>query len=239
MAFKHGANARVYVNGYDLSAYLRQIGVTGKADAADVTTFGAAAKSYLAGLRDATLTAEGVFDGAVGAVDAVLEAALGANRSLWSIWPQGEAAVGDIGYGLDAIATSYEVSSPAVDVTSIAAEAQSKVGPERLLSLHPMAARTASADGTSLDHGAATTNGGVGYLQVTAASGTTPTLAVKIQHSPDAVTWTDLITFTQVTAANQSERKTVTGTINRYLRASWTIGGTSPSFTFSVAFGRR
>lgn len=78
-------------------------------------------------------------------------------------------------------------------------------------------------------------------IVVTAASGTTPTLDAKIQHSIDGgTTWFDLITFTQKTAA-ATEFKAyaeVLGTTGQIwgdmLRVSYTIGGTTPSFTFSV-----
>jgi hypothetical protein len=78
-------------------------------------------------------------------------------------------------------------------------------------------------------------------IVVTAASGTTPTLDAKIQHSIDGgTTWFDLITFTQKTAVS-SEFKAyaeVFGTTGQVwgdmLRVSYTIGGTTPSFTFSV-----
>lgn len=239
MAVKHGKDARVYVNGYDLSGYFNQFGISGKADAVETTTFGAIAKSYIAGQKDATVSAEGIFDGATGAVDQVLSQALGSNSSIWTYWPQGETAVGDDGYGCDAIETTYEVTSPVDGVVAVSAEAQSKTGPERVDSLHPLATRTATGNGSSHDNGAATSNGGVAYLHVTAASGTSPSLTVNVQHSTDNATWVDLITFTAVTAGNQAQRVAVSGTVNRYVRATWTISGTSPSFTFSASFGRK
>lgn len=70
-------------------------------------------------------------------------------------------------------------------------------------------------------------------LDVTAASGTTPTLDVKLQHAPDDSKWSDLgAAFTQKTAAGR-EVKTFTQ-MHGYLRVVWTIGGTGPSFTFSI-----
>lgn len=70
-------------------------------------------------------------------------------------------------------------------------------------------------------------------LDVTAVSGTTPTLDVKLQHSPDGSLWSDLGTaFTQKTAVSR-EVKTFTQ-MHGYVRVVWTIGGTTPSFTCSV-----
>lgn len=72
------------------------------------------------------------------------------------------------------------------------------------------------------------------FLNVTAQSGTTPTLDLQIQWSLDGNTWFSVSdTFTQVGA--------VTGQFFKqfivkapYYRALYTIGGTTPSYTFTV-----
>ena len=77
-------------------------------------------------------------------------------------------------------------------------------------------------------------NEAVMFLDVTAASGTSPTLDVKIQTSPDnGTTWFDEGTaFTQAVAATK-EIKKITN-FGDIIRAVCTIGGTTPSFTFSL-----
>ena len=178
MSFVHGSGARVYVNGFDLSSMLNSVSSSFSADTHETTCFGATAKSYIAGLEDATLSAEGLFSGAVGATDPVLFAALrGRVPVFWNWLPAGDID-GVFGFGMSAINNSYEIESPVDDVVSVSAEAQSTTGIDRVQILAPLTARTATANGVSRDHGAATTNGGVGYLQVTAASGATPNLAV-------------------------------------------------------------
>jgi hypothetical protein len=214
------------------------VSASSELEALDSTTFGATAKAYIPGLEDATLSAEGLFDGAAGAVDAVFQAALrGHAPVVWNWLPSGDID-GNFGYGFLALETNYEIEAPVDDLVSVSVEAQSNVGLERVQVLAPLAARTASGNGTSHDNGAATSKGGVGYLQVTAASGTSPSLTVRIQHSADGVTWADLIIFTAVTAGNNAQRIAVAGTVNRYVRAAWMISGTGPSFTFFAAFGR-
>jgi len=69
-------------------------------------------------------------------------------------------------------------------------------------------------------------------LDVTAASGTTPTLDVAVQTSHDGATWTTVASFARATGVG-SERKRFSG-LDRYVRAVATLGGTTPSFTFSV-----
>lgn len=70
-------------------------------------------------------------------------------------------------------------------------------------------------------------------LAVTAASGTTPTLDVVIEDSLDGTNWNTIATFAQKTAAGV-QTVDVTGLFTSQLRVRWTIGGTTPSFTFSV-----
>jgi hypothetical protein len=93
-------------------------------------------------------------------------------------------------------------------------------------------------------------------LDVTAKSGTSPTLDVYIQKlMPDNSTYQDLIHFSQVTATGQQlcsfvqqptatpitpQSKSATANtqvatlLGHTLRVAYTIGGTNPSFTFSV-----
>ena len=71
-------------------------------------------------------------------------------------------------------------------------------------------------------------------LEVGAVTGTSPTMDVKLQDSPDNSTFTDIsgATLTQVTAANKSQTLSVNlDGKARYIRAVATIAGTSPSFT--------
>ena len=70
-------------------------------------------------------------------------------------------------------------------------------------------------------------------LDVTVVSGTSPTLDLVIETSPDKVSWFIHTTFSQKTAVGK-DFKTLSN-LGRFLRARWTIGGTTPSFTFSVA----
>lgn len=101
-------------------------------------------------------------------------------------------------------------------------------------SLRPQTA-TSTANGSSVDMqdtGELVTC----VLSVGTVSGTSPTLDVKLQDSPDDSTFTDIsgATMTQVTASNKFEVKTFGGRVNRYVRAVATIAGTSPSFVLAV-----
>lgn len=104
----------------------------------------------------------------------------------------------------------------------------------------PSAARTSSGTSSALC-------GLGGYdrfamaLVVTAVSGTSPTLDVTWQHSIDGgTTWFTVVAFTQkTTAVNELrvESEVLAATAEVWgdcMRVSYTIGGTTPSFTFKV-----
>ena len=91
-------------------------------------------------------------------------------------------------------------------------------------------------------------NGITLFLVVTAASGTAPTLAVKIQILDQVSnTWIDVpgasfpsisgvatATFTMFPGAVNANNVSLNQTIRNIYRAAYTLGGTSPSFTFSL-----
>ena len=110
---------------------------------------------------------------------------------------------------------------------------------------------TATANGLPVDVAPIGANGLSARLSAGAVSGTSPTLNVKMQASPDGSgSWVDIpgAAFTQVTAANQTQTirfqmppaPNATAPAYRYVRAVATIGGTSPSFALAVTvFGLR
>lgn len=99
------------------------------------------------------------------------------------------------------------------------------------VTLAASAARTATGTGSSYEAG------GRGLARcivtVSAASGTTPTLIVKLQGSTDGSTWFDIDGASTGELTTTGTAKFATATW-RYVRPAWTIGGTTPSFTFTV-----
>ena len=97
--------------------------------------------------------------------------------------------------------------------------------------LLPSATKTASGNGDTYEVGDESTLRLT--LAVTAASGTLPTLDVKVQTSQDASTWRDVYLFGQKTTTTTGDRQSFSN-LDRFVRAVYTIGGTNPSFTFSL-----
>ena len=236
MAYSHGSDAAIHVNGYNLGPFLNSVTPAATADTAEVSTFGDNAKEYIGGLVDATVSAEGFFSGATGESDAILNAALGVSGTLWSVFPQGD-TLGNIGYGMSCIHTTYDAPANMTDAVRVSVSAQVSGGRERGKSHHALSAETAAGNSATIDNGASSALGGVSYVHVTAFSGTS--ITPKIQHSTDDSVWADLITHAAVSAANSKERKTtaaLTTTVNRYTRGAWT--GTFTTETFSLLFSR-
>lgn len=97
--------------------------------------------------------------------------------------------------------------------------------------LHEIGAETAASGDTEaadeVDNGASSADGATADLHVPALTlGGYTDVTIKVRDSTDDVTYADLITFTNVSAAGTAERKTVAGTVNRYLAMSWLFNGT-------------
>jgi hypothetical protein len=79
-------------------------------------------------------------------------------------------------------------------------------------------------------------------LNTSAGTGTSPTLDVKLQHSDDGITFSDVHSgaFTQVTSAAETAgvrvMKVTISDLKRYVRVLGTIDGTTPSFDFAAEF---
>jgi hypothetical protein len=59
------------------------------------------------------------------------------------------------------------------------------------------------------------------------------TLDVTVETSEDGATWRDVANFAQATDVG-AVRASFSG-LDRYIRASWTVAGTTPDVTFGVA----
>lgn len=77
---------------------------------------------------------------------------------------------------------------------------------------------------------------GILFLDVSAASGTTPSLTVTLQQrNPLTDKWHDVVAFPAQTAATGATpiAPLTTELYAQFYRLSWVVTGTTPSFTFS------
>jgi hypothetical protein len=225
MAASHGKNGKILVNGYNISEYLRQYSLEMSIATADTTPFSIDSKKYITGQNDAVSSGEGFFDGAVGAIDAILEGIKG-TESIWSYYPNGYTS-GNYGYGYRALRTNYGIQTTVDDAVRFSLAAQVTAGEERLRSIGGVTTLSTTGSSTVLDLGAGGSSGATVYFHATAITGT---VAVVVEDSPDNSTWTTLVALANVSAVG-GQRVTVTGTVDRYIRITATLDG-GESITF-------
>lgn len=233
--FNHGKNAVVLLDNTNLSTTLTDASVSLTADVAETSTFTASSKTYVAGLKDGTVTLSGYFESSSPDADAEFLAQLGSSGSAFSIAPIGYTRGNPTQFG-NVIETSYDRSADIGSVVAVAVAFQFDGDAYNGKSLLTPTAITSSSNQTGVDYGAAGTNGGAGVLHCTVKSGS-PTLDVKIQTSADNVSYSDYITFSQATNTT-SELKTSASNPARYARAVLTFGG-SGSITAAISFAQK
>jgi hypothetical protein len=250
MPAMHGSKARMLLSGWEVTSSMRGASTPASADLAESSTWGMTSKRYTPSDNiDGSLQGDGVWESGaagVGSIDELLGINV-AGAHVATHLPQGD-GLGNRARIIGGAETSFELDSPGDDVTGFSFEITPTAtggfsGRARVL--QPLAGAlniTATGNGSTLDDLGAgpptTTTRGLGAaLHVINKGGGAGTLTVKVQHSTDGSAWVDLITFAGVTAKNLAQYLEVTGTINRYLRAIWTLtGGT---WDIHVAAGRK
>ncbi len=238
---------KILVNQYDLSRWFKSMKPNFGVDEKEGTNFASGgSKEFKAGLISATLSGEGFYERTAGGTDiesdGILHAALqNALNRVVTIGNDG-LALGQGVYMFPMDESKYEIGTQVGELSLVTAEFQAVGKPDRGISLAPLAAASAGGNSASYDQTTVSSvNGAAGHIHCTAISGTGATLTGKVQHSTDGSTWVDLITFTALTAIGAQRVEIATGTpsINRYVRALWTLTGTTPSATFAISFARR
>jgi hypothetical protein len=246
--FRHGKNSRLVVSSVDASSLFTEMTIAHSVDAPDVTTFGNNDRNYVAGQRDATISASGLLEGSTAGTGdpfAKFRGALGSTSDLVITaipgGPGGSTVTAGSLCRLGAgTLTSFETAAPAMGVVTASFEAQcdGRLGVGRTL-YGPGGAKTSTFAGTSVDSGVAagTAGGGIAHFHITAAS-TVTSVTIKVQHSSAGASWTDVATFTSTSTGSQ--RTIYSSSVKRYTRAAITAftGGASKSIRYVVAFSR-
>lgn len=241
MAFVHGKDSRLLLGKFSFSGFISSWEHTTERELADVTVEGDGGHKFIPGLDKGSLSTSGFVDNSAsaGGQDETLNTALGATAtSVVTAAPEG-LALGKRVINIESRESSYNTSAPVADAVSYSADWMSEGQVDVGVSLHDLTAETATGNGTAVDNTASSSNGAVAAVHVTTNTRDGST-TIKVQHSSDNTTFVDLITFTAVGASTTAvERSTASGTVNRYVRDSRTLAGTSGSITYAVAFARR
>ena len=237
--FRHGKNTTILSDDFDLTTYLNSASVSAGVETPETTTFGSSDRTFIVGHNEGTISFEGLFEGSTDSADSIFAAALGNTTDKVISVSTDSTSVGGRATLISSASTAYEITSPLTDVVSVSAEAIANGGLDYGVWLGCKSSINSTSTGTAVDNSASSTNGGVAHLHITANTRSGTTVA-KIQHSSDNSTFADLTTFTTIAIGDTThERKTVSGTINRYLRAVVTPAAGTGSITFSIAFSRR
>lgn len=240
----HGSAGRMYYHTLDMSDYVESVKADFKRALATHKPLGASGPSQALGHMSMVLTLGGaalVQD--TGGDEDITWAAMGSDAArMFAYAPYGDtlaglAFCGKSQYGGHSMEAGDDVLRMPVGVIASTVV-------DKCAILRPLGSAGVSPGTYVDDNGASSSNGGAGYLIVTAI-GVGATLTVTISDSDDHITFTPLVAFTGVTPANLATYGSQVGivaplaTVERYLRVEWTLTGGEATATWFAAFGRR
>lgn len=231
MAKIHGKNAAIYVAGYDLSGRLNEATIDIGIDLADATVFQEAAKTYVEGQHNWSAAIRGLFDPAQYNIDEVLHGLIGSAADIITILPEGDGALKK-GYGGTGELSARGIRVPSTSIVEVSASITGHGEIARVTRIDKQDV-TANGNGTGVDMGAAGTEI-IGILHVYALKAACA-ITVEFEQSSDngatdayaSVGWS----FGSMSAIG-AKRYQVSGAVEQWLRAKWTVTGTSPTASF-------
>lgn len=235
-------DAKLYVASFDMSGDMNALALEYSAEMRDATTFGNDTRINKGGLKSIVGSAEGFWDSdGTDGPDDVFFSRIGTQNVPVTVCPT-DGSDGERAFIFRALHSEYSPGATVGDLLAFSVSMEGSDGAPlvRGTLLQPAGAETATGTGTGRELGAVSaTQSLYGALHVIAASGTSPTLDVLVQSDVDNTFASPVtaLTFTQKTAIG-SDWQTAAGAItDTWFRVSFTIGGTSPSFSFIVAVG--
>jgi hypothetical protein len=259
MPFYHGKGTKVYIDSYEVSTYMNNAQMTGTAEPSETTTFTDSSKEFIKGLTAGTMTLGGLYEsttdidptsGTNKKFDEFLNSLVSAaNPSVVTVVPYTMAA-GSWVKGAYARMTSFDITAPVADVVSLdtswecghngstnAGVQYANVWGAASLTTGSAVTPSASSGGTSgstVDSGASSAKGYICSWHVIANSSNVA-LDIKVQHSTNGSSWSDLVTLESSlgAAALTSGITGASGTVNRYLRFNVPQAGSYSSGTIT------
>lgn len=235
-------DARILLAGTDLTAKSNQIGLTYEVETQDATVFGNDTRINKGGLFTVSGEVSGFTDQDI--TDSDIFDIVGAGPSVLQMAAPGDD--GDKGYAFRSIVASHQpvggsVGDMAADSLSLSGRSGAPLVSGTIL-LPASSAQTATGTGTGRQLGAVGSDEKVyGALNVVSASGTSPTLDVTVESddNSDFSSASTRLTFDQKTDVGDGWQSADGAITDDWWRVSFTIGGTSPSFTFQILVGIR
>lgn len=239
MAVQVFRDCDILIAGYSVKSQHNEAAVELGHEERDPTVFGANSRLVKAGLKTGVINLSGFFEAGQTPerIDDILAQIVEGQEV--SVWPD-TFAEGKRGFGMIVSKSSHQPVGGAVGDLAPFNVGLTAAGEVQLMTSLQASTRTVTGNGSQFQLGTvAATQKIIGVLQVLAVSGTTPTLDVKIQSDTSGfASPIDRITFPQMTQAgiNAFSVLSANGSFGSddFWRATWTIGGTTPSFIFVV-----
>ncbi len=228
----HGKNAGVFVAQFDLSGDFTGYNFGKNRQNPDVTTMGNDDRVLLAGLRDGSMSVQGVFNNATDKSDEEF-AALDGVETVFTASPTAASAIGDRAHMVNGFIDNYQPRSSITDAVRFSSGITASAGAYLGQIIHHNNQESSVGDSASINYGATTTTGATAFIHVTQFSGTDATITVE--DATTEPTYGSLVAFTQVTGLT-SEKVEVTGEVLKFVRVALT--GTFTTITFVVSFSR-
>ena len=241
MAFYDSEKSKLYVAEFDLTSYTTGMVPSHPRTLDDVSAFGDGGRKWHPGISDAKLSWEGLFDDtATTGSDVALDALRAATAAkVCTVWP-GDTVVGNVGSGsAEMWLTDQDIPARVGGIVTMTGNLEASKW-DRLKSLGPKATSTASADGTSIDDSASSSDGGKWFYHILAFSATGGNARWQIvledsaNDSSFATVGSESVNITAVGAA----RRAFTGTLRRYVRLRVVRDATSGSLTYIAGYER-
>ncbi len=242
-----GRNASWGLDGYDFSGQGHELKAKRDSAVIDVTPFGSRFENTLSGIQKASIEVKGFWAPGY-KFDQVINQRFGQDPDVNAFYGQNGLSVGDTLVMQPSVITKFDTDMKTKGAVEfdLAMHARGYVDDGYVL-VSPEVFTTTTGTSTGagiLDNsltGGATTAGASAQIHVFAATGTTPSITGKIQHSVDGTTYTDVpgLTFNALTAVGSQRLVTpVQQTIQPFVKATYTISGTTPQFLVLIGFAR-
>lgn len=239
MAFTAGDNTRYYVGPMRFSVFGKSISCEVTCNQLDASSQEDAAMVYVNGQKNGSASIDMMLDTAYATTSqfTTLNTWQGTPQPLTVVFEV--PALGSTAWMLQGNQASVNYGNSVGDLvtTSVSVQPDGPVDWGQVIATE--AAVTIDGNGTAVDGGAASSNGGVAHIHSTAFSGLTNNI-VTIEHSVDGATsWATLATFSTITTVGSERVEVAPGTtVRRYLRVVDNVTGTG-SHTRFVTFARR
>ena len=232
MAKKSGLGNQFYFAGYDLSGDVGAINsISSPRGVVEVTSINQSAQDRLLTHSDGLIEFNSFFNDAANQEHAALKGLSTSDQHAMFLMG---GTVGDAGAALIGKQINYDGTRTADGGLNFSVSVQGNATPvEWGVSLTTGKATTRAASFATVDQSASSSSGGQGYVQAFSIGSGTAT--AKIEDSTNGSSWSDLITFTNITGRT-AERATVSGTVNRYVRC--TVTGSISNLVLAVLFRR-